>query len=316
MSVTVKPLGIILAMIACGAGCRTPLALQFKEGEILRYRFVSDRDIAVHWELAKKDSGGTTHTRERMDLVMAYEVTAVEPNGCSRLRATCESIDVRRTRVDGQVDNQPDAVEGLAGRSFDVVVNREGRYLEHASLEALIKQIAETAFRQDPKQGRVKAPEMIWDFITTQWFLWETLASAEGKELEPGATWSSRLAIPTPWVSRKARDVTYTVDRIEPGPQGKVAAVISSHNLSPEKAPRTWPIPYAGRFRQSGTFGFLMGHKIYSLSGTGEDRIHLTTGQSEGYRHEYRLESQAFMPLNMSGSTKITIEQIVSMEKL
>jgi hypothetical protein len=267
--------------------------------------------MALQWDLPRPDAAGTTHLKERLELVMGYRVTAREPNGTTRLRATCKSVNVTRTRVSGLADTRPDAVEALQGRSFTFAVDPNGRLTDRASLAALIQEIAAESFRTDVGQGRIKAPDMVWDVVTTQFCLWD--AAPPRADVTVGDQWTSRLPVPTPWVSRKAREVHYRFDRVEALPSGAVAVITSTHTLSSERAPRIWPIPYSGRMRQSGTFGFLMGHKIHRLDGTGIDRFDLSAGRFESYEHRYRLESQAFMPLNMSHPVQIRIDQTLSM---
>jgi hypothetical protein len=111
--------------------------------------------------------------------------------------------------------------------------------------------------------------------------------------------------------------VTYTLQQITDTDQGPVAEIHSSFSLSQEKAPRDWPIPYAGRFRASGPFGFLRGYANLVLEGTGQDRFNLDQGRSLGYDHQYRLEMNASLPLfgAMGGtSPKIVIRQTLKME--
>jgi hypothetical protein len=294
-------------------GCQeTRLELSFAPDAVLRYRFVSERDIALHWDLPQEGADGTTHVKERLDLVMAYTATSRDPNGTTRMKATCQTATVSRSRINGLADARPDAVEQLAGRSFTFAVDPNGRFHEYASLASLMQEIAAESFRTDAKQGRVKAPDMVWDVLATQLGLWDAVPPQPDKR--PGDRWTSCLPVPTPWVSRRARDIDYTFARVEAMSSGPVAVITSTQTLSAERAPRTWPIPYSGRMRQSGTFGFLMGHKIHSLAGTGVDLFHLKTGRIEGFEHHYRVESQAFMPLNLSAPVRIHINQTFTME--
>ncbi len=306
--------GLVLILSAAWfGGCRdTDLRLCFAPNSVLRYRFVSERDIALHWDLPRESADGTTRVRERLDLVMAYAVTAVDPNGTTRMRATCELATVARTRVSGQADVRTDAVEKLQGRSYTFAVDPNGRVHEQASLTSLIQEIGAESFRTDAQQGRVKAPDMIWDVLATQMALWSAVPPRA--QATVGDQWDARLPVPTPWVSRKARDVHYAFTRVESMPSGPVAVITSTQTLSSERAPRAWPIPYSGRMRQSGTFGFLMGHKIHSLTGSGVDFLHLDTGHIEGFEHHYEMESQAFMPLNLSAPVTIRIHQTLSMK--
>jgi len=311
----IKDLRRLVLILGMGwvCGCQeTCLELSFAPDAVLRYRFVSERDIALHWDLPQEGGDGTTHVKERLDLVMAYTVTSLDPNGTTHMKATCETATVSRTRINGLADARSDAVEQLAGRSFIFAVDPNGRFHEYASLASLVQEIAAESFRTDAKQGRVKAPDMIWDVLVTQVGLWDALPPQA--DVAPGDRWTSRLPVPTPWVSRRARDIDYTFARVEATSSGPVAVITSTQTLSSGRAPGTWPIPYSGRMRQSGTFGFLMGHKIHRLTGTGVDRFHLKTGRIEGFEHHYRVESQAFMPLNLSAPVRIRMDQTFTME--
>ena len=158
---------------------------------------------------------------------------------------------------------------------------------------------------------------MISDVVATQWFLWHALASMDPNGVTSGQSWQSKLSLPTPMVMRKARDVTYTLAQITDTDQGAIAEIHSSFALSQDKAPREWPIPYAGRFRASGPFGFLRGYANLKCEGTGQERFNLKQGRSLGYDHQYRLEMDAALPLfgAMGGtSPKIIIRQTLKME--
>jgi len=150
---------------------------------------------------------------------------------------------------------------------------------------------------------------MINDVVASQWFLWDAVTSMDPNGVTPGDAWTSRLSVPTPMVLRKARDVTYTLADVN----DTVATIGMTCVLSPDKAPRSWPIPYAGTFQASGTLGFLRGFKVLSLAGQGSERFDLGTGRSLGSEQTYHMELQGMIPFSMRVMPKILIDQTLSM---
>ncbi len=293
--------------------------LQFQEDTIQTHRFVSHRDVEIQWEPddGEKAKENSTHSlTETLDMVMAYRPLRITDQH-TELEVTCKSVTVKRTQLTGTGRAHQDAVEHLQGRSFTITVDPQGKLTDTQALNDLLKEIGKRAFRNDPKKGRIKSPEMISDVVATQWFLWHALASMDPNGVTPGQSWQSQLSLPTPMVMRKARDVTYTLERVTDTDQGPVAEIQSRFGLSQEKAPSHWPIPYAGQFRASGPFGFLRGYHNLKLEGTGRERFNLGQGLSLGYEHQYRLEMNALMPMfgAMGGtSPKIIIRQTLKME--
>lgn len=295
------------------------LQLRFSEDTVQTYRFVHHRDVEIQWEPDKGEeaSKNSTHRMtETLDMVMAYRPLQAAGQ-YTELEVTCQSVSVKRTQLTGGTRALKDAVEHLQGRAFTISVDPQGRLTDTQVLDTLLKDLGKRAFRNDAKMGRIKNPEMISDVVATQWFLWHALASMDPNGVTPGQSWQSQLSLPTPMVMRKARDVTYTLAQVTDTDQGHVAEIHSDFSLSQNKAPSTWPIPYAGSFRASGPFGFLRGYRNLKLEGTGQERFNLDQGRSLGYDHQYRLEMDASMPLfgAMGGtSPKIVIQQTLKME--
>jgi hypothetical protein len=165
--------------------------------------------------------------------------------------------------------------------------------------------------------GRVKKPDMIADFIATQWFLWDSVSSIEkpAEGISVGQSWTSKLSVPTPMVMRKARDVTYTLDEIRPSAKGRLAVIGSSYTLS-ESVPAGWPIPYTGSFKMSGTFGFLRGYKVLGLNGKGQELFNLDSGRIEQYNQQYQMQLDAALLGALMPSPRITIKQKITMQLL
>ena len=299
-----------------GAG-REVLTVDFEPGGILRYKFVSSRDIVIGWDApqTKRRPGpnASDKSSESLEVVMIYRPVEVDPYGLTKIEARCESVKVSRTK-----GPQKDAVQSLAGKTFTLTVGPTGRIEDYSQLDKLLKDIGEKAFRTDAEGSRIKDPEMIGDFVASQWFLWDSIASIEkpSKGVKVGRSWKSKLSVPTPMVMREARDVTYTLDEIRPGEKGRLAVINSSYEAA-DSVPRGWPIPYWGSFQMKGAFGFYRNYKVLSLEGRGEELFNIDAGRIERYDQQYELRMSASLMLPLPGANpKITIKQKLTMELL
>jgi hypothetical protein len=296
------------------------LTVDFQEAQTLRYKFVSSRDVDVDWEPGKSetkpDKSAVDRSFESMDLVVAYTPVEIDPYGLTTIKATCESVKVERSK-----GRRKDAVESLPGKTFTFTVDPTGKIEDYSQLNSLIREIGKKAFRADTSKGRVKEPDMICDFTATQWFLWNSVSSIKkaSEGVSVGQTWKSRLSIPTPMVTLKARDVTYTLDKIRQTQKGRLAVIRSSYSLA-ESVPVDWPpMPYSGSFQMSGTFGFLRGYKILGVEeGQGVELFNIDTGRIEQYTQQYQTTWEASLPFGLKTevSPRITIKQKLTMQLL
>jgi len=301
-----------------GAGERNFFTVDFQEGQILRYKFVSSRNISLDWEPTKSESragkGKVDKSSESMEMVVAYTPIEVNPYGLTAIRAICESVKTRRSSPAGR---RRDAAESFAGKTFMFTIDPAGRIKDYSQLDKLVKEIGKKAFRTKSRGGRIKEPDMIGDFVSAQWFLWDSVSSikeaAEG--VVEGQTWSSKLSVPVPMVMREARDVTYTLDEIRRSEKGRLAVIRSSYTLA-KSVPRSWPIPYSGRFKMSGTFGFLRRYKVLDLQGSGEELFNIDAGRTEQYNQQYQMQLEASFPMPLGANPRITIEQKLTMQLL
>ena len=252
-----------------------------------------------------------------MEMVVTYTPIEVNPYGLTTIKATCESVKATRSKRAGGRVAPRDAVEHLKGKTFNLKVNAQGKIEDYSQLDALIKQIGEKAFRKSSRLGRIKEPDMIWDFISTQWFLWDSISSIEkpAEGVTVGQSWSSQLSVPTPMVMRKARDVSYKFDRIWDNTQGRLADISSTYSLA-DSVPSGWPVPYTGRFQMSGTFGFFRGYKILSLAGRGDELFNIDKGRIERYGQQYEMQLDAALPGLIGTSPRVTIKQKLTMQLL
>lgn len=298
--------------------------LRFEPGRTIQYQAVSRRDIQILWD-PNVDPNAQPDKVSRMteSLQMAFGLTPiqVEPNGLTRLQVEIRSVTPSRTRAGQDIPSRSaEPVEALKGRVYTIEVLPTGRIVDANSLDGLLKQIGRLAFRQDPKYGLVKDPEMISDVVAILWFVWDAISCMDPNGTEPGQRWSSRMLLPTPMVSRKARDVEYQLERVEQTANGRIAVINSNYCLSERPAPATWPIPYSGRFRVSGTFGFLGAYRFLGLEGNGLDRFNLDTGIWEQSVQRFHYKVQASMPFafaNTLGSNPlIIVDQNITIELL
>lgn len=316
---TVLVATILVALEGCGAVGEkaAPIAgkelftVDFQKGQSLRYEFASTRNIAVQWDPKKID-----RSTESMNMVIAYTPAKVDPYGLSTIRAKCESVSVRRTKEPGK-----DAVESLAGQTFTFTVDPTGRIEDYSDLDRLVFAIGKKAFRPNTKGRRVKEPDMIDDFIATQWFLWDAVSSIENpiKGVSLGQSWKSQLSVPTSMVLKQARDVTYTLDEIRETEKGRVAVIRSSYRL-PKAVTRDWPIPYSGSFQMSGMLGFLRmfsrGFNFLELQGQGEELYNLDAGRIEQYNQKYTVQLETSRLPLPGAKPRLTIEQSLTMRLL
>lgn len=321
---------MLTALAGCGGGGgqKTPpleegkelLTVDFHKGHALQYKFVCSRDIAVDWDPEKTSTSSGRRVndsiKESMEMTVSYTPVEVDPFGPTTVEARIQSVKVTRTGRGGS-RSRKDAVEYLTGKTFRIGVWPNGMTEDPNQLDELIKEIGANAFREDPRQGRIKEPDMIGDFVATQWFLWDSISSIENPSagVSQGQTWTSKLSVPAPMVMRKARDVTYTLKEIRNVGQGRLAVITSTHKAA-ESAPHNWPIPYSGRFMMAGTFGFLSGYKLLEVEGDGEELFNMELGRTEQYKHQYQIKLQASIPLGIDAKPLITIKQNISMTRI
>lgn len=321
---------LTIVLLTVLAGCGPPgaekgllgkgrefLTVDFEDSRTLRYKFVSSREITIGWDMPQTPSRPGTRTTDKstesMEVVMAYTPIEANPYGLTTVKATCESVKVARSK-----GPRKDAVQSLSGKTFTLTVGPTGRIEDYSQLDTLLKEIGEKAFRADSGEVRTKEPDMIGDFVATQWFLWDAVSRIEqpSEGVVVGQSWKSKLSVPTPMVMRKARDVTYTLSEVRPSEKGRLAVISSSYSQA-ESVPRSWPIPYWGTFQMVGPFGFYRNYKILDLQGRGEELFNIDAGRIEQYKQQYELQLSASLLMPLPGANpKITIDQNLTMKLL
>jgi hypothetical protein len=297
------------------------LTVDFKEGQTLRYKFVSSRDIALDWEGGKKETrkkgADIEKSSESMEMVVAYTAVETDPFGLTVIEAKCESVNAKRVRPRSGRGSK-EAVKTIAGKTWTFTVEPTGKIADYSQLDALIKETGEKAFRTNTQMGRIKDPDMIGDFVASQWFLWDAVSSifepTEGVAV--GQRWQSKLSLPTPMVMRQARNVVYELAEIRDSKKGQLAVINGTYSHA-ESVPTSWPVPYTGSFQMAQTFGMLRGYQILELQGKGEELFNIDLGRTERYKQQYNVKMSASFLFPLPGANPhISINQTLTMKLL
>ncbi len=193
------------------------LTVDFQPGQTLRYKFASKKKITLDWDPnAAASSNHVQEQAEEFEMVVAYTPAEVAPYGASTIHAKVESVRAIRSGGPAARNFGPDAVQAAQGQSFTIKVDPRGKIVDTTELSALIQEMGKRAFRTETSGGRIKEPDMIWDFIASQWFLWDAEAAVEqpAEGVAFGQTWRSQLCVPTPMVMRLARNVVYKLAEV------------------------------------------------------------------------------------------------------
>jgi hypothetical protein len=312
--------GIICGCTSAPSSRKTLLTVDFKPGQALKYKFVSSRNMAVDWGPSR--GGGPSKinkSSESLEMVVSYTPVEVDPYGVSTIRADCESARAKRTSDSPRQQNWQEAAEGFTGKSWTFTVDARGKIVDGSGFRDVLLQVGQRAFRADRSKGLVKDPDMLFDVIAMQWFLWDSVSSVNNptKGVAIGDKWKSVLAVPATMVLFAARDVNYTLSEIRVGDANNRIAVIDSSYFLRWPNPPEWPVPYTESFQMSGIYGFLRGYKTHDLQGHGQELFNIDAGRTERYSQSYTVHASASLPMGLSGvNPKITIDQNMTMELL
>ncbi len=293
---------------------RTLLSVDFNQDQTLRYKFITERDIDIHWDQSDDSSKSHKRSKESVDMIMVYEPVEVDAYGITKIKAYCDSIKVEKSG-----SAKDDAVESLKRKSYIIAVGPNGKIHDRSDLKRVIQEAGEKAFKKSSSD--VKQPDLIEDFIATQWFLWDSVSSIDkpAKGLKVGQQWKSKLLIPNSMVIRLARDVTYTLEEIRETDKGRIAVIKSTYTLA-DSAPSEWPLPWTRRFRLAGQFGFFQsmfrGLSVKSIEGQGEELFNLDAGLIVSHEQTYRIILKPNASPLPGTDPLITINQRLSMQLL
>jgi hypothetical protein len=300
------------------------LSVDFTQGQILRYKQVSERQVQLDFDPSGKmtkgsDKGRIQTTTERLEIVVAYKPKKIDESGFSTIEATFEQVVPSRSLLSGQQPSSKDALNYLKGKTVTFAISPSGIITDQSGLNEMITQLGDQAFGGKSDKS-IKDPDMIQDFMSLEWMMWDAISSIKkpAQGVAVGQAWQSQLMVPMPVPMRIARDTTYTLERIEDANGVRIADINSVYTLAVKVPPPTvWPMPYSGSFQMRGMFGFLSGYKVLSLTGSGSERFNVTAGRVERINEQYEMNVDAQMPFGLgSGSDATPTPNMVVRQKL
>jgi hypothetical protein len=301
---------------------KTLLTVDFKPEQTLKYKFVSSRVMTVDWGPMRGDDPKTTkinRSSESLEMVVSYTPVTVDPYGVSKIKADCISATVKRTSESARPQNWQDAAETFKDKSWTFTVDARGKIVDNAQFIDVLHQAGQKAFRPDRSKGPIKDPDMLYDCLAMQWFLWDSISSRPNpaKSVAVGDKWKSALPAPATMILFAARTTNYTLSEIRvQDANNRIAVIDSSYSLLWPN-PKEWPVPYTEIFQMSGIFGFLRDYKMSDLQGHGEELFNIDMGRTERYSQSYTMHASASLPMGLGGiNPQITIDQNSTMELL
>ncbi|MHC5082981.1 MAG: hypothetical protein ACYTET_03455 [Planctomycetota bacterium] len=318
---------LVLAACLSLAGCQPSVAqddvllIDFEEGVPVTYKMVAERKTKIDLTSGdpKKKSKPQTMT-EKLELVMVYTPTQVDPFGETVIEAKCDSAKVTRSSFTGK-RNAKDAMETLAGETFTLKLSPTGEIVDYTELEELCFELGKASFSKDPSR-RIKNPDMISDFLAMQWFLWDSTSTmTDPLNLNVGKTWKTKqlLPWPVPLMAARGRVTTYTLDSFqEPATENdhRKAVIKSTYGLS-EEPMENFIRPYEGSFQMRGLFGFLRNYHFKSMQGQGTQIFNMDKGLIESDRQEYTLNVDAAFMLPLGDSKPVlTVNQTMTIDQI
>ena len=304
-------------------GGKELLSVDFKQGQTLRYKQISEREVQLDFDPGGKiskggDKGRIQTTTERLEIVVAYKQVKADSHGFSTIEATFEQVKPSRSSLSGQQPSGKDALNYLQGKTITFTVSPSGIVTDQSGLNETITKLGEEAF--GGKGKGVKDPDMIQDFMTLEWMMWDAISSITkpSQGVAVGQTWQSQLMAPMPMPMRIGRDTIYKLNRVEEANGIRIADINSVYTLAAKVPPPTvWPLPYSGSFQMRGVFGFMGGYKVLSLAGSGNERFNITAGRVERIDQRYQTNVAAEMPFGLgSGSDTTPHPNMVVRQKL
>jgi len=296
------------------------LSVDFEPNKTLVYNFVSERTMNVNLDptgkYSKGKQGGKEQTQtEKLEMQIAYKPIKLDPYGISIIEANCLSAKVTRSGS-SRIKETTDAVESLKGKSFTLKITPSGKIVDYSSLENVSKELAEKAFGGgETKRGKVKNPDMVMDFLATQWNIWDSTASIKNplKGLNSKSKWSTKLAAPMPFVSKIGRNAEYRLSGVKKTGNETLAEITSTYSLS--GTPSNITLPYSGSFQMKGMFGFLQGYKVISIDGKGTQLFDVNRGliKSDTQNYEAKVSAAIFGLGKDDLTPNIKIDQTITM---
>ncbi len=324
-------LALIISFIAIIGGCdkdgnsgKTLLGVDFQSGEPLRYRVVSNRDVTLILE----DSNGTKKQKssERLEMVISYELVDEDIYSNLTIKATCESISSSKQSFSKRRVREKEPLEMIQGKSWLFKINSLGQIQDYSGLDKLIKEVGASTITTRGKR-RIKSADMISDFMATQFYMWDVIASID-KPLEGiarGDTWSSYQPIPFARMLPYERIVTYKLAKM-PAKDDDVVVINTTSTLAEQVVGKDSHVktnlahlinPYEGSYQMKGMFGFLRGYKVIDLNGSGKIEFDVKRGRLISNVQNYKADIVAGFMFPLGNSVpELEVNQTIEVKEI
>ncbi len=323
--ITVLSLTALLFSLGCTAPSENRfLSVDIPENKPLTYKFTTNREVELNLkgDDAGKKSEKEQSTTEGAELIITYTPKETDVYGDITLEAECKSVKINRKSLTSRSQRETDALKSLEGKKWQFVVNSAGEIQDYSEMDKLVKELGEKSINTAGKR-RIKSPDLIWDFVTTQWFMWDAVSSNNklSAGLQEGQSWESALPVPFAVRIPAERAVEYTVEQTS---EDISQVVISSKynfrgyeeedgKLKFKSALSNMPSPYEGKYQTKGMFGFLRDYKAEELSGTGRSVYDAKRGVllSQSQQYQMKLSAAFLFPL---GDTTPVLDVVQTIE--
>ena len=324
-------LALIISIITIIGGCdengnngKTLLSVDFKSGEPLRYRFVSNRDVTLILE----DSKGIKKQKssEKLEMVISYELVDEDIYSNATIKATCESISSSKQSFSKRPVRQREPLEMIQGKSWLFTVNSLGQIQDYSGIDKLIKEVGASTIKTTGKR-RIKSADMIGDFMATQFYMWDVIASIDKplKGIARGDSWSSYQPIPFARVLPYERIFTYKLAKV-PTKDGDIVVVNTTSSLAEQVVDEDSHVksnlahlvnPYEGSYQMKGMFGFLRGYKVVDLNGSGEIQFDFKNGRLISNIQNYKADIVAGFMFPLGNSVpELEVNQTIEVKEV
>ena len=313
-----------MVLAGCEEAYKAPkqvMMLSFELNKPLKYRFVSSREVSL--SLSDQREKAPKKMSERLEMTIVYTPIDVDAYGDYTIKAVCESSHVTRSSFSSSRASGKDVMDSLQGMEWQFKVNALGQIRDYSGLTAVVEQLGKKTIKIQAKRN-VKDQDMIWDFVNSQWFIWDPVSSQAnaGIDIVPGSSWTSTQIIPFARLVPAERRITYTdlgsqdgADKIGIGGDIEMLPMQFNEDKKPMPTVDNLPKPYQVKFQMRGMFGFLIRYKVLSLEGSSTAVYDSERALLLSNKQEYDMNMTASFMLPLGNSVpQLAVHQSITTE--